>query len=240
MRASSIATNYRWLRPEERFRLIMAASSRRDELERSRLTSSAPRFTMTVADHAPWSQALSDVALLVYIEMLEEVAAHEEALTHWREAELVWSADDSLDEAHDETDTDPSIEEAADATDDENDGETIAERSFELFLARGYIVSAKWGGWTTFCERLGMDPLAMWRVLPGFKRFERAIDRLQARDGRPGPAFTDEGMLRWLRRQRLEGEPLPTHESLLTDERHADDLDAMFQARVEWWGGQVA
>ncbi len=49
MKAHPLAKNYDLLTPEERFRLIMAASQRGDEAERDRLVQAGSRLTLTLA-----------------------------------------------------------------------------------------------------------------------------------------------------------------------------------------------
>ncbi len=48
MKAHPLAKNYDLLTPEERFRLIMAASQRGDEAERDRLVQAGSRLTLTL------------------------------------------------------------------------------------------------------------------------------------------------------------------------------------------------
>ena len=67
------------LTPEERFRLILAASGRGDEAERDRLVNAAERITLSMPDHSPFAHAFSELALLVFVEMLEDAARYNDA-----------------------------------------------------------------------------------------------------------------------------------------------------------------
>ncbi len=78
MKAPPLAKNYKCLTPEERFRLILAASGRGDEAERDRLKNAGGRITLSLQDHAPYAQAFGDLALLIFIELLEEAASYQE------------------------------------------------------------------------------------------------------------------------------------------------------------------
>src|SRR5581483_7381051 len=65
---------------EERFRLILAASARGDEVERGRLLNAGQRLTLHFKDHFPFAQALHELSLLVFLELLEEAALYFDAL----------------------------------------------------------------------------------------------------------------------------------------------------------------
>jgi hypothetical protein len=75
MNAKAIARYYSSaLTPEERFRLILAASERGDESERTRLVSTAPRITLTMPDHSPFAHAFHELSLLIFVELLDTAA----------------------------------------------------------------------------------------------------------------------------------------------------------------------
>ena len=74
MKAPPLAKNYKALTPEERFRLILAASGRGDEAEAARLVNAGGRITLSVPDHSPYAHAFSDLALMTFIDLLEEAA----------------------------------------------------------------------------------------------------------------------------------------------------------------------
>ena len=83
MTSNTLVRHYDRLGAEERFRLILAAGARGDEAEQDRLCLTAPRVTLTYSHHAPWSQAFDQLATLVYVELLEEVAKHQDAFERW-------------------------------------------------------------------------------------------------------------------------------------------------------------
>jgi hypothetical protein len=70
MNTNSLARQYDKLTPEERLPLIMAASTRGDELEGERLSRSAPRVCFTVPDYFGRSLAFREVAELHFMELL--------------------------------------------------------------------------------------------------------------------------------------------------------------------------
>ena len=79
MTVPSLAKKYSSLTPEERFRLILAASGRGDEAERDRLAHAGGRITLSMPEHAPYAQAFNDVSLLTFMELLDEAASYQEA-----------------------------------------------------------------------------------------------------------------------------------------------------------------
>ncbi len=79
MKALPLAKNYKCLTPEERFRLILAAGGRGDEAEAARLVNAGGRITLSVPDHSPYAHAFSDLALMTFIDLLEEAASYQEA-----------------------------------------------------------------------------------------------------------------------------------------------------------------
>ena len=79
MKANAIARNYGCLTPEERFRLILAAGGRGDEAERERLMKAGGRITLVMSDHAPFAHAFAEIALLVFIELLDAASSYLEA-----------------------------------------------------------------------------------------------------------------------------------------------------------------
>src|SRR5437667_8713220 len=94
MNTDGLSRHYDTLSPEERFRLILAASGRNDEAERDRLVNAAPRITLSFHDHWPYSQAFDELALLVYIELLAEAAHYCHSLAHAHDARDIFGDDD--------------------------------------------------------------------------------------------------------------------------------------------------
>src|ERR1700683_590954 len=79
MNANSVAKNYASLRPEERFRLIFAASGRGDEAERDRLAN-GDHIALRMPAHAPYGHAFQELSFMVFIELLEAAARYLDAV----------------------------------------------------------------------------------------------------------------------------------------------------------------
>jgi hypothetical protein len=96
MKAPPLAKNYKCLKPEERFRLILAASGRGDEAERDRLIRAGGRITLSMSDHAPYVDALNALAMHVFIDLLEEAARYHDAFDRLDSAEREDDDDDEV------------------------------------------------------------------------------------------------------------------------------------------------
>lgn len=240
MNVNAVAKNYACLTPEERFRLIFSAGARADEAEQARLRNAGQRITLSMEDHAPWSHGFDELAKMVFLEMLEEAAKHHDAFECWCETEESLAEDDGESvetgaEDVEEKQDEPACVGVAPADDDEE--RSIPARTFHLYLAQGFMLKTKIAGWKLFCDRLSIPPFALWKILPGFERLQRALQRVEGNQFGPGAAFVPEGMLRWLGRIRPKGHPEPAMEDLISPERFAEELDTVFRERVEWWGG---
>jgi hypothetical protein len=215
MNANTLARHYGTLTPEERFRLILAASGRGDEAERDRLAHAGGRIRLSMQDHAPYSHALHELSVLIFVELLEEAARYLEAL-------------DRADDPFDFFEEDETEEESAAG----RRKRSLSERSLDLALAAGFVLRTKAEGWKLFCERSTLSPFAVWEGLPGLERLQRALELAEQ------AAFVPEGFLRWLNDRRPAGEPERTEvPSWLTVEGVADATAKMFQGRVAWWRG---
>jgi hypothetical protein len=226
MKAPPLAKNYKCLTPEERFRLILAASGRGDEAERNQLVRTGDRIHLSMQDHAPYADAFNELEMLMFIELLEEAALYHDAFERCQQDELEGS-----EEAEGKRDSDGE----ADANAGEDHAATdpdysTLDRYFDLFLASGYELRAEVEGWKLFCEKLNIPPFLLWQELPGFDRLQRALALAEK------AAFTTEGFLKWLNRIRPTGEPALT-EIPLTAESVAKATAQAFRQRVEWWGG---
>jgi hypothetical protein len=217
----TLANHYSQLSAEERFRLIVAACNRGDEAERQRLRNASPRITFSNTDYSPFAQALEELAILVFIELLEEAAMYRDAFERWSDAEEMGIID-----AKKET---PATA--------KKDARTIKDRSFDLYLAQGFVLRTKAAGWKLFCDRLGNSPFGLWQYLPGFERLQSDLKIVEGTPDNPDPAFTPKGMTRWLNRIRPAGKPEVTEADIMTAVRVADALDVGFRECVKWWGG---
>jgi hypothetical protein len=228
MNANAVCKLYGSLTPEERFRLIMAASGRGDEAERNRLKNAGERILLSIQDHAPYAQAFDELAFLIFIELLAEAASYQEGFL------IADDTGDNLSADEDEEESDDAAEESA-AQADEGPAEDDSEkplwlRTFDLALASGYVLRTKANGWKLFCERLDVPPFLLWEILPGFDRLQRALAFTEK------AAFVPEGFLRWLNDGRPKGAPELTAVPL-TVEGVADEIEEMFRQHVQWWGG---
>lgn len=230
MNIKTVANSYSLLSPKERFQLIVAAGARGDQPEQDRLRTSAKDIKLSVPDHSPWAQAFHELAMMTFLEILDESAKHRMAHAHWCDAEdEAETVEGDEDEATDESDdTEPTSE---------DEDESPADHWFNLYMAQGFILRTKIAGWRLFCERLNLPPFAAWQFLPGYERFQITVAMVEDNKFRRAPMFSTEGMVRWLSRIRPKGEPAPREEDLLSPERFADELDGVFRQRATWWGG---
>ena len=220
MNANAIAKNYSRLTPEERFHLILAASGRGDEAERDRLLHARRRITLSMTDHSPYAHAFDELALLTFIELLEEAARY---LEFFERADVFGDDDDEEEESPDEkADAEPAEDDARDRR--------AWQRSLDLALAAGYVLRAKADGWKRFCEQLYVPPFLLWEGLPGFDRLQCALTLAEK------AAFIPEEMLGWMNAIRPAGEPELT-EVPLTTAGLAAAAEEAFRQRVHWWGG---
>lgn len=76
MNTHALTKQYERLTPRERLPLILAASGRGDEVERDRLTRSAPRVLWRVTDYFGRALAFREVADIHFMEMLDLAALY--------------------------------------------------------------------------------------------------------------------------------------------------------------------
>ncbi len=234
MNANVLDRNYGTLTPEERFRLILAASGRGDEAEGGRLARAGRRITLSVQDHSPYAHAFNELAFLTFIELVEDAVRYHEAC-------LCLGAADFGDEGEEDEIDDTEVEDEAAiqaVLDKAKRGFAVSpvgnrrpwQRLLELAYAAGFVLRTKADGWKLFCERLHVPPLLVWQELPGFERLQEALAQTEK------TAFNTEGILRWLNTVRPASEPAMT-EIHLTVVGVADDTEHVFKQRVAWWGG---
>ncbi|HEY7157969.1 MAG TPA: hypothetical protein VH575_28695 [Gemmataceae bacterium] len=221
MNTNAIAKHYDCLTPEERFRLILAASGRGDDEERDRLGRTGRTITLSVQDHAPHAHAFDEVATMIFLDLLDEAAGYLDVLAAVREEETVNDADDQ--DAN--GDTYSEVDEAEEAD------EWLSD-PWDLPLACGFLLRTKVEGWKLFCERLNIPPVLLWEPLPGYQRLQRALALAEK------IAFYPEGFRRWMNERRPEGAPeLKLTDLPFTVERIADANQELFRERLAWWGG---
>jgi hypothetical protein len=240
MRANPVAKHYGSLTPRERFRLIVAAGARGDQAERDRLANAAGYIGLSARDFTPYSAAFDELALLVFVELLEGAAGYLEALDAAEaraafedagvEADGDRAARDQAGHGEAGAGAEPAMEAGAVPGESDRDKPSTAERHFRLGLAAGFVFRTKAAGWRLFCERLTIPPFGRWEFLPGFDRLRRALALTEE------AAFAPKGFLRWLNAVRPAGRPR-VKELHLTPERCAEQLDTLFSERVTSWGG---
>ena len=177
MNPNTLTKQYGYINPEERFRLIMAASGRGDETERDRLAKSGSRMTVSIQDHAPFALAFSDLGNWTFIDLVEDASQYLSSFMDRRETDF-------------SEDFEPTEEEMA-----------ACETDRRLWLAEGYLLKTKADGWKLFCERLNVPPFVIWQQLPGFERLQISLRLAE------NAAFVPEGFLRWLNDERPDGSP---------------------------------
>jgi hypothetical protein len=216
MKTALLPKSYSCLTAEERFRLIMAASGRSDDVERNRLLRAGERIYLSFRDHAPYAHAFDDVSKIKFIEILEDVARFHEALDRSDEQEL------------------EEIENAKEVQPQHKKGtgpdESLWSRYFDLLLAAGYTLRTNVEGWNLFCAKLSIPPFLLWEILPGFDRLQDALALAKK------AAFTPEGFLKWLNRIRPDGEPELTKVPVIAEEEAAG-IEKAFRHLVRCWSG---
>jgi hypothetical protein len=229
MNANALARNYGRLTPEERWRLIVAAEARGDAAEENRLADAAQRLHFSSPDFSPYGKAFFEVALVTFIELLDEAARCDE---FWLRADAFDPFDDDEDEVEDgdEDGDEPGAHEGAVGVKDGARKRPAWQRSRDIALASGFVLRTKADGWKLFCERLSIPPFGWWEGLPGLDRLQRVLALTEKL------AYSPEDMLRWLRRTRGTGKPEAQRVGL-TPEGCAAGFEAIWRKRVEWWGG---
>jgi hypothetical protein len=236
MNANAVAKHYACLTPEERFRLILAASGRGDAVERDRLVRAGQWIKLALPNHAPYVHAFDELALLTYLELLKAAACYRDALDRavsgrdWSGNEAEQTNDDRREVAGAEVEATVDAKASADAGAPDARNRPAWQRTLDLALAAGFTLRTEADGWLRFCERLHVPPFLLWQDLPGFDRLQRALALADK------AAFVPEGMRGWLNTIRPAGAPELT-EVPLTVEAVADATEEAFRQRVHWWGG---
>jgi hypothetical protein len=232
MNANTVTRHYPHLTAEERFRLILAAGARGDEVECDRLLNAGQPVTVSFRDHLPYVIALQQVSMLAYIDLLDEATFYLDALDLADDMrDLYGDADPGEAQTPDAGKSDGSEEEAEAESSPEDACENPAcRRTLDAALAVGFMLKTKVDGWKLFCERMTVPPFLVWEGLPGFSRLQDAVALAEK------TAFGPEEFLRWLN-QRRQGDEVEATEVPLTIKGRAGALERLFRERVTWWGG---
>jgi hypothetical protein len=224
MNTGALAREYDKLTPGERFPLIVSANARGDEAEADRLANSAGWKSFRQRDFLPHSEAFRDLAIGVFVELLDLVA------------ELAERSADATDAI---ADTRGHKSKRQGAGTKGRDGKSPAwEHYMHLEYAFGFLLKTKADGWKLFCERRHLPPFSLWEFLPGWERLQRYLKRVEGTAEWPGMAFQREGMLRFMNSVRLKkGGATVTDANMISPEGLANDLDTLFDWHVERCGG---
>lgn len=147
MNTNALAKRYNLLTPLERLPLIVAASVRGDELERDRLSHSAPRVLWKLSDYFPHAEALGSLALVHLADMLDQVAVF------WKTLQVVETLSNTA------------------APDDQ-----FIAKLEEAACMMAFTLVLTVDGWAVFCRGLNIDPDAPLRDLPGYKTWTKAVE----------------------------------------------------------------
>jgi hypothetical protein len=93
-----------------------------------------------------------------------------------------------------------------------------------IMLAANWLCT-KHRGWMLFCKRLGVPPVGLWRMLPGFERMQRMVELAKTM------AFTQEGVVRTLNRSRPPEVPKMT-KCPLTPKVIAREFHAIYRNKL--------
>jgi hypothetical protein len=222
MTDQSLQRHYAELSGEERFRLILAAEGRGDVVEQERLTKSARMIHYRTPDHSPVNFAFNNLALLTYIELMDNARLFHDLMTmHEHEEELAFGRKGKT-ESHEDAEEKEFVQL-------DMEGLNPGKRTLGITLAAGCIFREKARGWVLFCERLGVPPYLLWEVLPGYERLKRDMDLAETL------SFSRDGLLRWCNQKRKLGEP--EIKQVISAETCANESEGMYREQVEWWGG---
>ncbi len=170
MNLNAVAKQYGRLTPEERFRLILAASGRGDEAEKDRLATAAERITLSM--QGPFActsaQAYNELALMIFVGLLEDAARYNNAVVRAGHAADILG-DDEDDEAVDDPDLTADAEPAVTTFD-----RSVLGRDWDVALVTGFVLRTKADGWRLFCKRLSVPPFLLWEGFPGLDRLQRS------------------------------------------------------------------
>lgn len=216
MNTNGMAKHYSQMTVDERFRLILAAVSRGDDVEKDRLMSAGQKIKQTIWDVVPSVQAFVDLQNSTYIELLALAAQFHGLIAR---TEKLGGEDINTVRAQNNA----SVEYSA------------LHRTGRAAFGLGFILKLKFEGWRLFCEGLQVSPLLMWEQpnLPGFHQVMSAVDMASAGIAFPSAAE----MARWMDEAHPRDGIKRTEANVQTAAGLAAELDAEFRERVRFWGG---
>jgi hypothetical protein len=229
MNPKTLVRQYDQLTGEERFLLSIAAGARGDRVEQERLQYAAKRIVFSMGDQAPYAGAYDELALLFYIELMDQAAVCSESLHRVHETRDDFGVEDEGESEE--------PNEAGAANEEDQFEWTTAIRMLDIALADGFMFKVKADGWRLWCEQKGIPPFTLWEMLPGFDRVMLAIKLTEGTDELPGPAFLPQGMVRWLNKIKPKDGRFATVETIVSAEKIADEIETIFQEAVKRRGG---
>jgi hypothetical protein len=215
---NTLHKHYDALEPEERFRLLLRAAGRGDDLERERLLRAGERLTFSVADVATFARAFEEVSTTLFTEVLADAGSLFEALRY---------CDDPCDEG--DGDLDDESEDADDEEDESDIWERDEWRGVSFAMARGFLLKTRVRGWELFCKRMGVPPFLDWTPRPGYDLLQRALMVAER------VAFSPNGMVNFFRSLQTEGEEPFDPANLMTAESLAKEAEQFYLARADFW-----
>jgi len=215
MKTKNMTKSYAQLTAEERFRLMLAAGGRGDQVEQERLRRAGKQIELCTADHAPYAYAFKEIALLHFLEVLDHALRYDDLLPF----PLVWHAAVDGGQAEDNAQADNGV-----------DGDR--QRLGDLCCLAGFVLSVNMEGWKRFCSRFTIPPLQPWHQLPGYQRLQRALTHASQHP------FSSDEILYCMNALQPAGRPkltaVPLH---LTSAGVAATLEELYRWRVQCWGG---
>src|SRR5262245_53572106 len=145
MNTDRLALKYDRLTPVERFRLILAAGDRNDDVERQRLVQAGKLLRISVRDHTPWARAFDELATFYFLELANHAASYLETFLR---ADSIEAEDAGRSPNPEDTDCD-SRDADVHVTDDNGDtweaegdyaAQSDSEKLFRLAMAEGHIL----------------------------------------------------------------------------------------------------
>ena len=145
---NNVSKQYGLLKPIERFRLVLAASERKDDADLDKLKASGKLLQFAASDDYPYQRAFISLAHWTFMGVLEEAADYRELLDY---ATFMKDL------------------ETKEVPEDEDD---CLPRPWRHVMFQGYIFRTRYKGWLRFCKGLGVSPFTLWKDYPGFTRLD--------------------------------------------------------------------
>jgi hypothetical protein len=235
MNPETLSKKYRHLTPEERFRLILAASGRGDNVERDRLARASQLIDLRMEDYAPYAHAFDELATFTFLDLFDHVARLFVAIVHATIPTLGEEPSIMRDAPADPVppatvNQAPAVEVVQKPGADPCRGKRN-EQKMDWVMGEAYVVQALANGWKLFCEEMNVPPFVIWQTLPGFAFLQNALTVADKASG------SSQQYLDWLNSIRPKGTPALLTVALTAKAVAAFNRSA-YRERVQWWGGR--